>query len=283
MTRSRGPLKLDNPWAWIGWLSVAGLVTVAVILGFVVLGRERQNGPPLGLWAGICRALGITSDVGPAGEPQPPLRTPTRIAWTRDTLAQVARGDVARGEFVAMNCTACHGEQGASPSGLYPALAGMDAAVIYKQLDDFRAGKRWWGAMNGIGQALSAQASADVAAYFASRAKGLTASVGEHFQAGRTLREHAPARRLVSAGDPARGIPPCSSCHGPGGSKLGAPPLHGQQPDYLERQLAAFAQGMRQNDINRQMRTISTQLRPEEMREIAEFYGGGAGTQTASR
>jgi cytochrome c553 len=44
-----------------------------------------------------------------------------------------------------MNCTACHGEQGASSSSLYPTLAGMDAAVIYKQLDDFRAGERWWG------------------------------------------------------------------------------------------------------------------------------------------
>jgi hypothetical protein len=34
-------------------------------------------------------------------------------------------------------------------SGLYPTLAGMDAAVIYKQLDDYRAGKRSWSAMNG--------------------------------------------------------------------------------------------------------------------------------------
>jgi predicted ATPase len=48
-----------------------------------------------------------------------------------------------------------------------------DAAVIYKQLDDFRAGKRSWGAMNGIAQALSPQASADVAVYFARRTGGL--------------------------------------------------------------------------------------------------------------
>ncbi len=239
MTRSRGPFKLDNPWVWIGWLSAAGLVTVGVVLGFGVLGREQQNGRPLGLWAAICRGLGITSDTGPASEPQPPLRTPTRIAWTRATLAQVASGDVERGEFVAMNCTPCHGQQGVSPSGLYPSLAGMDAAVIYKQLDDFRAGKQSWGAMNGIGQALSPEASADVAAYFASRTKGLAPNVGEHFQPGRTLREQDPTKRLVFAGDPARGIPACAACHGPGGSKLGVPPLQGQQPAYIERQLAA--------------------------------------------
>ena len=41
-----------------------------------------------------------------------------------------------------MNCVACHGEHGVSPSGLIPTLAGMDAAVIYKQLDDYRSGKR---------------------------------------------------------------------------------------------------------------------------------------------
>jgi cytochrome c553 len=32
-----------------------------------------------------------------------------------------------------------------SASTLIPTLAGMDAAVIYKQLDDYRSGKRLWG------------------------------------------------------------------------------------------------------------------------------------------
>ena len=50
---------------------------------------------------------------------------------------------------------------------------------------------------------------------------------------------------------PQRGIPPCSACHGPAASKLGAPALQGQHAAYIERQLAAFAQGMRQNDIYR--------------------------------
>jgi cytochrome c553 len=298
MTRSRGPFKLDNPWVRIGWLTVVGLVTVGMILGFGVLGREQQNGRTLDLWAGICRGLGLSADPGPANEPQPPLRTPTRITWTRATLAQVAGGDLKRGEFVAMNCTACHGEQGVSRSGLYPTLAGMDAANIYKQLDDFRASKRSWGAMNGIAQVISAEASADVAAFFASRTaslyplslqvgeagvKRLTPNVREHFQTGRSVGEQVPAERLALVGDPARGIPPCSACHGPAGSKLGAPALKGQQRDYIERQLAAFAQGIRQNDMNRQMRTIATQLGPEERRAIADYYGNGACVQIAGR
>jgi cytochrome c553 len=59
--------------------------------------------------------------------------------------------------------------------------------------------------------------------------------------------------------------------------------LYGQQPAYIERQLAAFAQGMRQNDINRQMRTVATQLTLDEMHVPAEFYGTGVGSQIAGR
>jgi len=87
------------------------------------------------------------------------------------------------------------------------------------------------------------------------------------------LRESDPAKRLVFAGDPQRGIPPCSACHGPGGYKLGASALHGQQAAYIERQLAAFAQGIRQNDIFEQMRVVARQLTPEEMQALAAFYG----------
>jgi cytochrome c553 len=131
---------------------------------------------------------------------------------------------------------------------------------------------------------LPAQDSADVGAYFASRTNGLPPFVGERFQAGHTLREDNPAIRLVFAGDPARGIPPCAACHGPADHKLGAPQLKTQQPAYIERHLAAIAQGFRQNDINEQMRTIAKQLTSDEMHLIAEFYGAGApAAQVAGR
>jgi cytochrome c553 len=124
------------------------------------------------------------------------------VSWTSATLSQIAGGNAEHGAFVALSCTACHGEQGVSQNGLYPTLAGMDAAAIYKQLDDFRAGKRSWGAMNAIAQALSVQDSADAGAYFPSRTNGLPPFVSERFQAGHTLREDNPAIRLVFAGDP---------------------------------------------------------------------------------
>jgi cytochrome c553 len=94
-------------------------------------------------------------------------------------------------------------------------------------------------------------------------------------ESGRSLRQGNPGIRLVFAGDPQRGIPPCAACHGPGAQKLGAPPLRGQHPEYIERQLGAFAQGMRQNDINEQMRVIAHELTPGEMHMLAVYYGAG--------
>jgi cytochrome c553 len=279
--RGLGPFKLRNPWLKIGWLSAAGLLAVGILLGFVLLGREQQDGPALGPWSAFCSALGISPDIGPADEPQPPMRTPTRIAWTRATLTRIAEGNAERGAFIAMNCTACHGEHGVSSSGLYPTLAGMDAAVTYKELDDFRAGKRSWGAMNGIAQALSPQASADVAEYFAGRRNGLAFADSEPSQ--RVNPPDSPAVRLAFDGDPSRGIPPCAACHGPNEIKLGAPPLKAQPSAYIERELAAFAQGIRQNDIDERMRTIASQLTPHEMHSLAEFYGADVEPKPAAQ
>lgn len=276
MAGEPGPVNPANPWPRIAWWSTAGMLAAGIILGFIALGREQVNGPALGAWTAFCHALGITADTGPAGEPQPPLVTPTRIAWTSATFATIGGGKAARGAVVALYCTACHGEGGISRAGLYPTLAGMEAEVIYKQLDDFRAGKRQSGVMNAIAKALAPPAWADVAAYFASRTNGLMPIRGEPLQSGHTLREKNTAIRLVFAGDPALGIPPCAACHGPAGQVIGAPPLQGQQPAYIERQLAAFAQGFRQNDIDEQMRTIAAQLTPNEMHVIAEFYGTSA-------
>jgi cytochrome c553 len=272
----------NNPWPRIGWSATAILLVVAFFLGFLVLGREQLNGPPLGMWTAICRAIGIGGDSSAASEPQPPLLTPSRLAWVPATLAQISKGNAAHGAFIALNCTACHGEQGVSQSDMFPTLAGMDSAAIYKQLDDFRWGKRQSGVMNGIAQSLTPEASADVAAYFASLTTGLKPIAGLGYQAGRTLREADPAVRLTFAGDPGRGIGPCAACHGPAAGKLGAPSLAGQRSAYIELQLAAFAQGIRKNDINEQMRTIATQLSPAEMHAIATFYGSGA-TMLAAR
>jgi cytochrome c553 len=270
------PFSLAHPWRRAGWGALAVILVVSLVLGFIVLSRYQLNGEPLDVWASICRGLGLAPDVGPASAPQPPLRTATFVAWTGGTLDQIAAGNAKDGASVALNCTVCHGDGGVSTSDLVPIIAGMDPAVIYKQLADYRSDKRFWGVMNGIAKALSIKDSADVASYFAGRLGGLPAVIGLRVpEGGRSLQQSNPAIRLVFAGDPARGIAPCSACHGPGGYKLGAPALQHQRTAYIEGELSAFAQGMRQNDISEQMRTIARQLTPEEMHAVAAYYGGG--------
>jgi cytochrome c553 len=281
MARDKGAFRLSNPWPRFAWLAWAAIVGISLALGFLVLDRYQQNDPPLGLWGAICRGLGITADIGPAREAAPPLRTPSRIAWTSSTLGQIRAGNAQHGSFIALNCTACHGEGGGSKSTFIPILAGMDPAVIFKQLDDYRSGKRLWGVMGAIAKALSTLDSADVAAYFAVRPKGLVA-----IARGGSLHAKAEsdsARRLAFIGDEQRGIPPCTACHGPNGYKIGAPPLAGQHVAYIERQLAAFAQGLRQNDINEQMRAIARQLTPSEMHALAAFYGAPESARVANK
>lgn len=283
MNGAHGSSRPHNPWPTIGWGMLAGVVAVSAVLGFGVLSRYQENGPTLGLWNAICRGLGISADTAPAAEAQPALRTPTGVAWTTTTLDRIASGNAQHGSFIAMNCAGCHGNGGVSVQTEFPTLAGMDAAVIYKQLDDYRSGKRVSQVMGAMAQALSAQDSADVAAYFAAQPGGLPALRGYRIpESGRSLRESDPGKRLVYAGDPQRGIPPCSACHGPGGFKLGAPALQGQHTAYIERQLGEFAQGSRQNDIFEQMRAIAKQLTAEEMHALGAFYGTRDSQSTAA-
>jgi cytochrome c553 len=55
--------------------------------------------------------------------------------------------------------------------------------------------------------------------------------------------------------------------------RSGLPALRGQDTAYIERLLAAFAQGTRENDINEQMRVIAHELTAHEMHVAAVYYG----------
>jgi cytochrome c553 len=150
----------------------------------------------------------------------------------------------------------------------------MDKFVIYKQLADYRSGKRVGGVMGAIAEVLTPRDAADVAAYFSSLA-GLPPHGGVRAPGdGRSLRQRKPAKRLVFAGDPKRGMAPCASCHGPGGYLIGVPVLATQHKQYLQWQLTAFAQGTRRNDINAPMRFIASQLTAEEIEALAQYYAG---------
>ena len=157
-----------------------------------------------------------------------------------------------------------------------PNLAGVDRLVLYKQLADFRSGKRLSGPMSAIAQSLTPQQSADVAAYFSSLS-GLPETGGERMpEPGRSYRGADATKRLIFAGDPTRGIAGCATCHGPAGYRIGAPALFRQNEAYIEQQLQNFAQGVRTNDMNLPMRTIARLLKSDEMHAVAVAYSNGS-------
>jgi cytochrome c553 len=269
------PAKISwNSWTFRVIAIISGILAVGFGFGFLILPRFQQ-GHEISEISGFDSALGFHHHRPMATGMTPPLQVPTYIVWNESTIHEGLSGDVARGEFVAFNCIACHGEKGMSTQPWIPNLAGMDRLFLYKQLADFRSGTRLWGPMSALAQSLTPQQSADVAAYFSSL-PGLPPTSGIRMpESGRSYHTADPTRRLIFAGDPKRGIAGCATCHGPGGYRLGAPTLAKQNAAYIEEQLQNFAQGARRNDMNMPMRTIAPLIQPEEVHSLALAYSSG--------
>jgi cytochrome c553 len=215
---------------------------------------------------------------------EPPVRVPSNVAWTRETLALVSSGDPFRGLLLARHCNHCHGEEGFSAVPVFPNLAGEDRLSFWKQMDDFRSGKRTSPVMQGLAAGLSGRDSADLAAYYSMLPTARDPQDSRSFpQVMQDPLLASIAIRLILFGDGQRGIPPCQSCHGPVSYVNGAPPLATQNGSYLREQLEHFANGYRSNDINVRMRSIARQLTAEEKTAVSEYYGAGLGPGVSSR
>jgi cytochrome c553 len=215
---------------------------------------------------------------------EPPVRIPSNVAWTGETLGIISKGDAFRGLLLARRCNHCHGEEGFSAVSGFPNLAGEDRLSFWKQMQDFRFGKRTSPVMQVVAEGVSARDSADLAAYYAMLPTSSDALDRRAFPRAMTDTSHAGmAIRLIVFGDGQRGIPPCQSCHGPVFYVMGAPPLANQNAEYLEQQLEHFANGDRANDINVRMRSVARQLTGEEKTAVSEYYGAGLGPGVSSR
>jgi cytochrome c553 len=255
---------MNEPEARLGaiaWLSAAGVAAVAFVVGFVWLPGLQASANGLTLWDAFCRAVGAPSRARSDSVAGAAEAIPTKVVWNPVTVRVAVSGDVERGRALAAGCAGCHGAQGVSASDEFPNIAGLSAEAIYKQLDDYRSGKRANPIMQAMAAPLDDQKVADVAAYFSALSRG-------------TARGSSPPPPLVVVGSPMRSIAPCAACHGPFGYKHGAPLLEGQKRTYLKAQLDAFAAGTRHNDINQQMREIARTLSAPERDALADWYAG---------
>ena len=171
----------------------------------------------------------------------------------------------------AAPCMACHGVDGGGQASTgNPRLAGLDAAYLQKQLDDFAGGARTSPVMQATAMALSEDERAALAAYYSklpippALAKPATPmpvadSVGA---------------MLATRGHWDNNVPACVQCHGPAGVGVGAhfPPLAGQPAAYIVAQLRAWQQGTRHNDPLQLMQHLSSALSEQDIRAVADWF-----------
>jgi cytochrome c553 len=182
---------------------------------------------------------------------------------------QETAGDAAKTRLIADSvCAACHGPDGNSPVPANPSLAGQHRGYLYKQLTDFKTGRRKNAAMTAMVANLSDDDLRHLASYFASQ-KPTPRSAKDRALV-------AAGQRLYRGGSTETGVPACSGCHSPDGAGIPAqyPRLAGQHGDYTVAQLQSFRSGDRDNDPNAMMRTIASRLTDKDMAALAQYISG---------
>jgi len=241
-----------------GALGTAALVLIGMLVGFVWLPQSQD--PSLSPFAAWCSAFGVPrtwlTSTSIAAQP----RT-SKVLLTHDLLGEAVSGDVGHGATLALRCSICHGPTGISYADS-PNLAGQYAAVIYKQLQDYRTGARENPIMTPMAQTLADRQMRQLSVYYASLPRPPAAAI-----AGR-------GPEIVRWGAPMRNIAPCGSCHGDIDHTMASPWLKGEPRNYLRGQLIAFADGTRTNDINGQMRAMAQGLTKAEIEAAVGFYAG---------
>ncbi len=190
------------------------------------------------------------------------------------SAAAWGRGDAQAGQEKAMPCGACHGVDGNSLNPEWPSLAGQVPQYLRKQLLDFRAGLRTDPLMSPMAQALTDRDIDDLVAYFSTR-KPKVALAPQAAGAGAALYFRGKSRPHATA---------CIGCHGQRGEGNGAwgkflaapptvlaPAIGGQQGGYLVKQLKAYRDSARKNDLAQVMRDIAKSLSDQEISAVAEF------------
>ena len=249
-----------NPWFTRAVGIVLAIFVLTALGGFVVLPYAQPDLKLEGLWDAICGAAGVPRTASSAA-PEPSNRKLSQAVLTSSLPGAAAPDAVGRGATLAQQCAICHGPTGVSRADS-PNLAGQYAAVIFKQLLDYKSGARVNAVMTPFALNLSERDMTDLAAYYAF----LPRLPGYH------PRKDLPAPRIVVNGAPLRNIAPCGSCHGALDNKTGSPWLEGQPAAYVKSQLQAFASGARSNDISQQMRNIARRMTAEEIDQAAEWY-----------
>ncbi|HET8744583.1 MAG TPA: c-type cytochrome [Ramlibacter sp.] len=199
--------------------------------------------------------------------PGPAAATPAPAAPAAVATAATGKPDPAAGEAkFGTVCAACHGQGGNSGTPANPKLAAQHAAYVFKQLQEFKSGKRPNPIMQGFASQLTEADMKNIAAYVGAQ----KSSPG--FAKDKEL--VSLGERIYRGGDQSRQMPACAGCHSPNGAGIPAqyPRLSGQYAEYTASQLVAFRDGIRKNSP--QMAQIAAKLNDREIRAVADYIAG---------
>lgn len=171
----------------------------------------------------------------------------------------------------AAACASCHGAHGeGNAAGGFPRLAGLPAAYLVGQLENFAADKRKNPIMAPIAKQLSASERQAVARYYSTlpAAPAPTAAGDEGLKRGDT------GAWLALRGRWEDNLPACVQCHGPGGAGVGSafPALAGQSSAYLTAQLHAFKNGTRPGGPLDLMKVVAGKLSDADIGAVANHF-----------
>lgn len=168
-------------------------------------------------------------------------------------------------------CAACHNANGGGqPAAGFPRLAGLPAAYLRKQLDDFAGGARDNATMKPVAAGLSEAERVALAGYYSRLPVPSAAPPATAMDA----KQKALAETLATRGHWSKGLPGCAQCHGPDGVGVGDhfPPLLGQSAVYISNQLHAWQKGTRHNDPLQLMQTVAGKLGEADIAAVSAWY-----------
>ena len=184
-----------------------------------------------------------------------------------------AKPDLAKGETLfntvppnSLSCASCHNADGNSAIAANPKLAQQHPEYIFKQLQEFKSGKRNNSVMKLMASTLNEEDMRDIAWFVASKKIKTGYSKDKD-----TL---AMGEKIYRGGIGERAVPACAGCHSPTGAGMPVqyPRLGGQHADYTVTQLTAFRDDVRKNSS--QMNGVAARLNDREIKAVADYIAG---------
>ena len=177
----------------------------------------------------------------------------------------------ADGSSLYTACASCHGAQAeGNPVLQAPALAGLNADYLSRQLQHFKTGQR--------GSDPADTVAAPMRAMAATLADEHAVTAVATYLAGLPL----PTLKPTLTGNVALGSrlyqAKCGACHGgkaEGNPAMNTPRLRQQHDSYLQRQVANFRQGLRGSDpadrYGKQMKMMANSVNETELLDVVTY------------